>query len=110
MMRWTIYRPDRERRSLDLSSIYRGTTEALQPPLSAVLRVRPIDGGAFVEFVGTVTGGGSLPLSVEFSLAPNSLAIGTHRGWVVVTWGDGPRTWPDPERSPAISITVQDRP
>ncbi len=110
MIRWTIYRQDIERRSLDLSAVYRGAAEALSPPLSAVLRVRPLEGGAHVDFVCTTSGGGTAPLEAEATIAPLSLAAGAHRAWLIVTWGDGPRTWPDPERDGAIAITVLDRP
>lgn len=109
-MKWRIYRADRERRSINLSAIYQGQAETLQAPLSAVLRVQPIDGGTPVDLAGTVTGGGTETLAVEVTIAPNALALGSHRAWLIVTWGDGPRTWPDPERDPAISIAVLDRP
>jgi len=48
--------------------------------------------------------------SVEFAMPPNTFALGLHTAHLIVTWGDGERTWPDPERSPAISLRVLDRP
>lgn len=110
MIHWTIYRADHERRSIDCTSIYRGAPEALEAPTSAVLRVRPASGGTTIEVPCTCTGGGSFaPLRVDIELAPNTLPFGELQAWLVLTWADGPVTWPDPARDPCIAITVLDR-